>query len=58
MLMGLATIILSEVSQTEKDKYHMISLICGILQKNDTNELFYKTEIDLQILKTNTITKG
>ena len=33
MLMGLATIILSEVSQTEKDKYHMISLICGILQK-------------------------
>ena len=24
------TIILSEVSQKEKDKYHMISLICGI----------------------------
>ena len=23
-------IILSEVSQKEKDKYHMISLICGI----------------------------
>ena len=23
-------IILSEVSQTEKDKYHMISLTCGI----------------------------
>ena len=23
-------IILSEVSQTEKDKYHMMSLICGI----------------------------
>ena len=23
-------IIQSEVSQTEKDKYHMISLICGI----------------------------
>ena len=23
-------ITLSEVSQTEKDKYHMISLICGI----------------------------
>ena len=22
---------LSEVSQTEKDKYHMISLICGVL---------------------------
>ena len=26
----LEMIILSEVSQTEKDKYHMISLICGI----------------------------
>ena len=30
-------IILSEVSQKEKDKYHMMLLICGIL-KYDTNE--------------------
>ena len=30
--MDLEIIILSEVSQTEKDKYHMISLICGIYQ--------------------------
>ena len=43
----LEIIILSEVSQTEKDKYHMISLICGIL-KNDTDELICKTEIDSQ----------
>ena len=28
--MDLEMIILSEVSQTEKDKYHMISFICGI----------------------------
>ena len=28
--MNLEIIILSEVSQTEKDKYHMMSLICGI----------------------------
>ena len=28
--MDLKTVILSEVSQTEKDKYHMILLICGI----------------------------
>ena len=34
---------LSELSQTEKDKYHMVSLICGIL-KNGKNELIYKTE--------------
>ena len=27
---GLEMIILSEVNQKEKDKYHMISLICGI----------------------------
>ena len=26
----LEIIMLSEVSQTEKDKYHMMSLICGI----------------------------
>ena len=28
--MGLETFILSEISQKEKDKYHMISLISGI----------------------------
>ena len=28
--MDLKIVILSEVSQTEKDKYHMISLIWGI----------------------------
>ena len=28
--MELVTLILSEVSQKEKDKYHRISLICGI----------------------------
>ena len=26
--------------------------------KNDTNELIYKTETDLQISKTNMVTKG
>ena len=45
--MDLEIIILSEVSQTEKDKFHMIPLICGIL-KNDTNELIYKIETDSQ----------
>ena len=28
--MDLEVIMLNEVSQTEKDKYHMILLICGI----------------------------
>ena len=31
--MDLETIILREVSQTEKEKCHMILLICGILKK-------------------------
>ena len=30
MWMDLEIIKLSEVSQSEKDKYHMVSLICGI----------------------------
>ena len=44
--MVLEVVILSEVSQTEKDKYHMIPLTCGIIKKNDTTELIYKAEID------------
>ena len=30
MWMELESIILSEVSQSEKDKYHMISLMCNL----------------------------
>ena len=30
--MDLEGIMLSKISQTEKDKYNMISLICGILK--------------------------
>ena len=40
--MDLEIVILSEVSQTEKDKYHMISLICGILKKMVQMNLFTK----------------
>ena len=43
--MNLEMIILSEVSQTEKDKYH-ITYMYNL--KYDTNELIYKTEIDSQ----------
>ena len=45
--MELEMIILSDVSQKEKDKYHLISLTRGI-KKYDTNELIYKTEIEVQ----------
>ena len=42
----LEMIILREVSQKEKDKYHVISLICGI--ENMTNEPVYKTDTGSQ----------
>ena len=45
-------IILSEVSKTEEDKYHMIIVFMQNLNY-DKNELIYKIEIDLQIQKTN-----
>ena len=32
--MGLEGIVLSKVSQTDENKYHMISLICGISQRH------------------------
>ena len=35
--MDLEGIMLSEISQTERDKYRMISLICGI-EKTTTTE--------------------
>ena len=41
--MDLEYIILSEISQTEKDKYSMISLICGI--KILSNRNAYKSII-------------
>ena len=46
--MDLEIIVLSEVSQTEKDKYFMIWLICGVFKKNDMNEFIYKIETDSQ----------
>ena len=45
--LDLEIIILTEVSQTEKDKYHMISFICGI-EETDINELTCEIEIDSQ----------
>ena len=45
--MDLETVILHEVSETEKDSYPMISLIGGILKKWD-KWLICKAEIDSQ----------
>ena len=48
--MDLEIIILSEVSQTEKDKYHVISHMWNL--KYGTNEFIYKTETDSQAQRT------
>ena len=45
--MDLEIIILNEVRQKKKDKYHTVSLIFGI-QKRDTNKLICKTETAAQ----------
>ena len=41
--MDLESVILSDVSQTEKEKYHMTSLACGIY--HDTNALAPTTQL-------------
>ena len=41
----LESIILSKVNPAEENKYHRISLICGLLN-NNTKEFVYKTETD------------
>ena len=48
-LTSKTTMEMHEVSHTQKDKYHMILLICDIFLKRDTNELIYKTEVESQM---------
>ena len=45
--MNLEPIIQSEVSQKEKDKYHVLMHIYGI-QKNDTEEFIYRAAMEKQ----------
>ena len=49
--MDLETVIQSEVSQKEKNKYHILMYICGI-QKNGTNEPVCKAETETQMQRT------
>ena len=46
--MDLEGIMLSEMSQTEKDKYCMIALVCGISKIQQTSE-YNQKEADLQL---------
>ena len=52
MWKDLQSIIQSEVSQKEKNKYRILTHICGI-QKNGTDEPVCKAEIVTQMKKTN-----
>ena len=47
MWMDLEFVILSEVNQTEKDKYHAITDMWNL--KNGANEPIYTTEIESQM---------
>ena len=49
--MYLQAVIQSEISQKEKNKYHILTHICGIY-KNGTNELVCKAEIETQLQTT------
>ena len=46
--MDLEIIILSGVSQKEKDKYHILTHIYGIL-KDGTDEPIYRAAMEMQI---------
>ena len=51
MWMDLESVIQSEVSQKEKNKYRILMHICGI-QKNGTDEPICKAEIETQTQRT------
>ena len=49
----LEIIIWSEVCQTRESQIYNVTHMWDLILKNDTNELVYKRETDLHILKTN-----
>ena len=52
--MGLEDIMLNEISQTEKDKYCMKSLICGLVKKEkETTSKYSQKEANSQIQRIN-----
>ena len=55
--MDIEIIILSEVSQKEKDKYHILMHICGT-QKNGTDEPVCRAEIETDVENKRMDTKG
>ena len=50
--MDLETVIQSEVSQREKNKYRILTHVCGT-QKNGTDEPVCSAEVETQMYRTN-----
>ena len=50
--MDLESVIQNEVSQKDKNKYRILTHICGI-QKNGIDDLNYQEEIETQTQRTN-----
>ena len=57
MCIDLETVIQSKICHKEESKCHIMSLIYGILKKNDTDEFTCKAEIETQMQRTNMDTK-
>ena len=53
--MDLETVIKSEISQKEKNKYRILTHVCGI-KKSGTEEPIYKAEIETQMQRANACT--
>ena len=53
MWMNLETVMLSEVIQTQKDRYDIAYMWNLKKRGQDTNELTYKTDVKSQMQKTN-----
>ena len=49
--MDLETVKQSDISQGEKNKYHLLAYICGI-QKNDVDDFICETEIENKCMET------
>ena len=57
MRLDLESVIQSEVSQKEKNKYRVLTHVCGI-QKNGTDEPTFRVGIEMQMQETDVWTHG
>ena len=56
--MNLESIILSEISQSEKDKFQMMSFICGIQEARQTSKKETNQKVDSTVENKQMVTRG